>query len=97
MCCVGIKTDGKRIAEMIARITAKALTKAALEAHGLKSLQSSLRTTDGGIAPSAIVHPQVPAMLPPGQQPTGPLPTLQFFLTLPHLQVGWKTPGAIVR
>ena len=60
---------------MIAQITAKALTKAALEAHGLKSLQSSLRTTDGGIAPSAIVHPQVPAMLPPGQQPTGPLPT----------------------
>jgi hypothetical protein len=65
----GITTDEPHLKLMAARITDHALTSAALEAHGIQSLQSRIRTTDGGAAVSDVAHSCVHAQIPPTSAP----------------------------
>ena len=65
----GITTDEPHLKLMAARITDHALTSAALEAHGIQSLQSRIRTTDGGAAVSDVAHSCVHAQMPPTSAP----------------------------
>ena len=60
LCAVGITTDEPRLKEMRDRITNHAITTAALQAHGIRTLQSRLWSTDGGVAPAEIVQEEVP-------------------------------------
>jgi len=65
LCAVGITTDEPRLKEMRDRITNHAITTAALQAHGIRPLQSRLNSTDGGVAPSDIVHEEMPSQRQP--------------------------------
>jgi len=65
VCAVGITTDEPRLKEMRDRITNHAITTAALQAHGIRPLQSRLRSTDGGVAPAEIVQEEVPSQQRP--------------------------------
>jgi len=78
---------------MAARITDHALTSAALEAHGIQSLQSRIRTTDGGAAVSDVVHSCVHAQMPPTSAPkqTGSLPGPCFMPSHTTLPECWSS------
>jgi hypothetical protein len=69
MALLGIITDEPHLKQMAVRITDHAPTSAALEAHGIQSLQSRIRTTDGGAAVSDVVHSCVHAQMPPASAP----------------------------
>ena len=65
VCAVGIITDEPRLKELRDRITNHAITTAALQAHGIRPLQSRLKSTDGGVAPPEIVQEEMPSQQRP--------------------------------
>ena len=79
----GITTDEPHLKLMAARITDHALTSAALEAHGIQSLQSRIRTTDAGSLPGPCFMPSHTTLPECWSSHPNPTPTQQCTATAP--------------